>query len=190
MSDIPVGKRSKSKLEAQHNAYKIRKTLTMELMRNFGVTQEMLDQYVLKSVAHIKDDTKRMREAQALKQRIADFIHDERKDVKRLLTGISGHLRAANTIVPMHYAEWCERRVELDRAMAYCNRLQDELQYIATALPTDKNKYMGIVLEIEKEFGLIKALRQSDNRFLDNLPDVPGKLKERREQARAKGKKK
>lgn len=47
--------------------------------------------------------------------------------------------------------------------------LQDELQYIAEVLPADKNKYTGIVLEIEHLFNTIKGLRQSDNRFKKHL---------------------
>lgn len=65
--------------------------------------------------------------------------------------------------------EFLERRLELDRAMECCNQLQDELQYIAETLPADKNKYMGIVLDVEHLFNTIKALRQSDNRFLKHI---------------------
>jgi hypothetical protein len=49
--------------------------------------------------------------------------------------------------------------------------LQDELQAIVEMVPADKNRYTQIVLEIEKEFNLLKALRQSDNRFLKHLKD-------------------
>lgn len=66
-------------------------------------------------------------------------------------------------------SEFEERRLEMDRALVCCNKLQDELQYIAETLPADKNRYMAIVLEVEKEFEMIKALRQSDNRFLKHL---------------------
>jgi hypothetical protein len=66
-------------------------------------------------------------------------------------------------------AEFEERRLEMDRALICCNKLQDELQYIAETLPADKNKYMNIVLEVQAEFDMIKKLRQSDNRFLKKL---------------------
>ena len=62
-----------------------------------------------------------------------------------------------------------ERRIEMDRAMACCNALQDELQYIGECLYADLNKYTNLVLEIQKEFNMIKSLRQSDNRFLKDL---------------------
>lgn len=58
--------------------------------------------------------------------------------------------------------------------MECCNKLQDELQYIAETLPADKNKYMRIVLDIEALFKMIKSLRQADNRFKKHLKDAPG----------------
>ena len=63
-------------------------------------------------------------------------------------------------------SEFEERRLEMDRAIADCNELQQELQYIAEVLPSDKNKFMNIVLEVDSLHNMIKKLRQSDNRFL------------------------
>ena len=57
--------------------------------------------------------------------------------------GIMEHLRAANTIWPTNISEFEERRLEMDRVLVSCNKLQDELQYIAETLPTDKNKFMN-----------------------------------------------
>ncbi len=173
MSDIPVSKRKESRLIAQHEAYKIRKRMTFELMRNFGLTQKRLDEYVGKQTAYIQDEAERKREQEALRMRIADFVRKERDRVTDLSTGVTGHLRAANTIYPEYWQEFIERRLELDKAMEYCNRLQDELQYIAVALNADKNKYTSIVLDIDKVFNLIKKLRQSDRRLIPNLKDVP-----------------
>ena len=84
---------------------------------------------------------------------------------------IAQHLRGANTIWPTYRFEYKDRRGELNQALKCCNKLQDELQYIAESLPADKNKYMDIVLEVEALFNMIKALRQSDNRFLKHLKD-------------------
>ena len=57
----------------------------------------------------------------------------------------------------------------MDRAIVCCEKLQNELQYIAETLPADKNKYMNIVLEIKAEEDMIKALRKADNRFLKKI---------------------
>ena len=87
-----------------------------------------------------------------------------------VVRGISAHLRAANTISPVNMSEFEERRLQLDKALECCNVLQDELNYIAKVLPADKNKYTRIVLKLEKDFNLIKKLRQSDNgRFLPHI---------------------
>lgn len=99
-----------------------------------------------------------------------NFIEKERDEVLRLSRGISAHLRAANTISPVNMSEFEERRLQLDKALECCNVLQDELNYIAKVLPADKNKYTRIVLKLEKDFNLIKKLRQSDNgRFLPHI---------------------
>ena len=97
------------------------------------------------------------------------FIKRERDRVADFCQGITEHLRAANTIWPTNLSEFEERRLEMDRALICCNKLQDELQYIAETLPADKNKYMNIVLEVQAEFDMIKKLRQSDNRFLKKI---------------------
>ena len=123
--------------------------------------------------SHVEDETERETMAQKLRELEEDFdswfIKRERDRVADFAQGITEHLRAANTIYPQNRSEYEERRLEMDRAMMCCNKLQDELQYIAETLPADKNKYMNIVLEVQEEFNMIKALRQSDNRFLKTI---------------------
>ena len=89
---------------------------------------------------------------------------------------LSGNLRSANTIWPTYMAEFTERRVFMDRALAACNVLQDKLQYIAEAVYADKNKFTALVLEIEALFKKIKSVRQADNRFLKEIKDVNQKV--------------
>lgn len=123
---------------------------------------------------YIQDDALQERAAAQLRETNQDFsmwfIEKERDEVLRLSRGISAHLRAANTISPVNMSEFEERRLQLDKALECCNVLQDELNYIAKVLPADKNKYTRIVLKLEKDFNLIKKLRQSDNgRFLPHI---------------------
>lgn len=66
-------------------------------------------------------------------------------------------------------SEFEERRLELDKAMSCCNVLQDELQYAGECLYADLNRFTYIVIEIQKEFNMIKKLRQTDNRFLKDI---------------------
>jgi hypothetical protein len=144
MSNVKKSERGKSKLEAQHQAYKIRRLIVRELLTDFGTKNNTMPEWL---------------------------IDKERERVLDLAQGISAHLRAANTIWPSYRAEFVERRLEMDRALECCNMLQDELQAIVEMVPANKNRYTQMVLEIEREFNLLKALRQSDNRFLKHLKD-------------------
>lgn len=173
MSDIPKSERTPSRLKAQDKAYDIRKRVTAELMASFAYSQKRQEKHIMAMTAHIKD--KEVKEETAAKIRALEenfdnwFIQRERDRVADLCGGIAQHLRKANTIWPDYMVEFNERRLELDRAMACCNALQDELNYISQVLPADKNKYTAIVLELDTEFNWIKSLRQSDNRFLSHL---------------------
>ena len=173
MSNIPKSKRSESKLEALHRAYELRRKITAELMATFGYSQKKFEAYVKKMTSYVQDSEEREKMSKAIRE-LEDgfdswFIRRERDRVADFCQGITEHLRAANTIWPTYMSEFQERRLEMDRALLCCNKLQDELQYIAETLPADKNKFMNIVLEVQAEFDMIKSLRQADNRFLKNI---------------------
>ena len=173
MSNIPKSKRSQSKLEALHRAYALRRTITAELMATFGYSPKKIEAHVQKMTAHVQDTEERAKMCQAIRK-VTDsfdswFIRRERDRVADFCQGITEHLRAANTIWPTNITEFEERRLEIDRAIVCCEKLQDELQYIAETMPADKNKYMNIVLEIEAETEILKALRKADNRFCKKI---------------------
>ena len=144
MSGVRKSERGESRLEALHEAYRLRKMITYELLNDFGTKNNTMPQWL---------------------------IARERVRVLDLCQGISGHLRAANTIWPDYMVEFTERRLQMDKSLECCNMLQDELQAIVEMVPADKNRYMQIVLQIEKVYNLIKKLRQKDNRFLKTLKD-------------------
>lgn len=194
MSDIPKSERSESSLETQHLVYALRRRITTELLTSFGYSKKKLEEHVRKVTAYIKDKEERKARQEMLLAMMQEFsmwlIEYERDDIADITREISRHLRQANSIWPNYYAEYIERRLELDRARECCNALQDELQYIAEQLPADKNRYMGIVLDIEEIYNKIGSLRQSDNRFLDDIPDVPDEVRQRREKEKARSAKK
>lgn len=174
MSNIPKSRRKATSLDALALAQNIRSEITTELMLTFGYSEKQLEQHIRKVTDYIQDDALRERAAAQLRETNQDFsmwfIEKERDEVLRLSRGISAHIRAANTISPVNMSEFEERRLQLDKALECCNVLQDELNYIAKVLPADKNKYTRIVLKLEKDFNLIKKLRQSDNgRFLPHI---------------------
>ena len=173
MSNIPKNKRSESKLEALHRAYDLRRKITAELMSTFGYSQKRLEAHIQKMTSYVQNPEEREEMSKIIREVQEDFdswfIMRERDRVADFCQGITEHLRAANTLWPTNVSEFEERRLEMDRALVCCNKLQDELQYIAETLPADKNKYMNIVLEIQSEYEVIKKLRQSDNRFLKEI---------------------
>lgn len=142
-------------------------------MATFAYSQKKLEVHVKKMTEHVQDKDEREKMAKKILDLEEDFscwfIKRERDRIADFCQGITEHLRAANTIWPQYMSEFEERRLEMDRAMICCNKLQDELQYIAEVLPADKNKFMNIVLEVQAEFDMIKKLRQSDNRFLKTI---------------------
>ena len=142
-------------------------------MTTFAYSEKKLEAHIRKMTAHIQDEDERNERCKILREAEDGFnswfIMRERDRVADFCQGITEHLRAANTIYPTYMNEFEERRLEMDRAMIACNKLQDELQYIAETLPADKNKFMNIVLEANDVFNMIKALRQSDNRLLKKI---------------------
>lgn len=168
MSEIKKSKRRESKLETIHSAYSIRRSVTKLAENNFYISESKIEDIIAEKIKLFPQD-----EQTRLKERTYDYFKQQIRRstnmVIELACGISQHLRIANTIFPTYMSEFEERRLEMDRAMSCCNALQDELQYVGECLYADLNKYTNLVLEIQKEFNMIKALRQSDNRFLKNI---------------------
>lgn len=175
MSDIPKSKRKKSKLQASVDALNIRTELGNELLMSFALSPKRMTSAVEKATRGIKSPEEKAARAEIV-QKAYDgfapwFIERHRSRVDDLCCDICQHIRAANSIWPSYRFEFNDRRREWNQALVACNKLQDELQYIAETIPADKNKYTNVVLEIDALVEKIKRLRQSDNRFLKNLKD-------------------
>lgn len=168
MSDIKKSERKESKLQTIHNAYKIRMAVTKLAENDFYINSSKIESIIVEKIKRFPEE-----DQQRIKKRTYKYFEQQlyrsTNSVIELATGISRHLRIANTIFPTYMTEFEERRIEMDRAMSCCNALQDELQYIGECLYADLNRYTNLVLLIQQEFNMIKALRQSDNRFLKNI---------------------
>lgn len=168
MSEIKKSERKESKLQTIHNAYMIRMAVTNLAENNFYITFSKIEEKINNRIKGL-DEKEQIRIKENMYKFYRNQINRVSDNVIELATGISRHLRIANTIFPTYMSEFEERRIEMDRAMVCCNALQDELQYAGECLYADLNKYMNLVLEIQKEFNMIKSLRQTDNRFLKNI---------------------
>ncbi len=168
MSDIKKNKRKESKLQAIHDAFKIRKEVTILTENNFYLTLSKVEEEINTATAGRSEADKKSIRAKRYKF-YRDQINRLTERVINHSADIAEHLTKANTIFPLYMSEFEERRLEMDKALESCNALQCELQYAAESLYADKNKYSNLVIEIQKEFNTIKKLRQSDNRFLKDI---------------------
>lgn len=173
MSGIPKSKRSESKLEALHKVYKVRKRLMEELFLTFALDGRRLEKRIEDYARTIQgvEDLNEVRKfiTGGAKDFVRFAITKSRDSILDLCMRLARTLRAANTIWPSYASEFESRRAKLTEAMSLCNELQEEIQFIADILPTDKNRYMQIVLDIEEIFKMVKELRRSDKRFLNDV---------------------
>lgn len=173
MSGVPLSKRGHSKLEAQALAMDIRKEITSEIMGSFGYSQRKYEAHVRAMTDYIQDNNERLQRADTIRQLEENFsgwfIVKERDRLFKLACDLPAYLRAANAIYPKYGNEYELRRLYMDKAIACCYRMQEELQYAAETLPADCNKFTHLVLTIEREANLIKKLRRSDEKRFGEL---------------------
>ena len=160
---VVKSKRKESKFEVLHHAYKLRKDITELLLFNFGYKPQ-----------------KREPETEYQQQRRLGFeswyIQDSRTAIIKRLRELVANLTAANSIYPVNEAEWTERRLYQDRAIANCYQILQELQYAIETLHPDINRYTRFALDIETEVKLIKGWRKYDNKVRSNKPAAQGRL--------------
>lgn len=172
MSDIPKSERKESKLDALNTALDIRVMIQKELLLSFGLSEKKQKEQIRRMMRCVpasirEDEVKRITEMN--ENYDVWLIMKERDRILDYCQDIVMNLTSGNTIHPVYWSEYYQRRGYLNEAMASCNRLKSELLFLSTALPSDKNRYMQISLKIEKCFNMIKKLRQSDNRYKKNL---------------------
>lgn len=90
-----------------------------------------------------------------------------------ILRSISAHIRYANSIHPMIWAEYAERRLHQTLALADCSKLSAELQFAIEDFGTDVEQFIPIDKLIQTQIKLIRSWRQSDNKMVDKLKDKP-----------------
>lgn len=73
MSEIPKNRRKKSKLDIQHNIYKIRKELTSNLMETFAYSEKKFEQHIRAVTDGIKDPEERKKRADLIREREEGF---------------------------------------------------------------------------------------------------------------------
>lgn len=146
MSNVYKAQRKPSSFEVFDNAIKMRRYITEYVLTDFAIDGklERMEKY---------------------------FLNDERKELLNDIRMIVVCLTMANSIFINNKEEYEERRLWQDRAIGYCNRLNQELQYVISTLSSkiNVNKYTLIEKDIKHELNLIKAWRKSENHFKTEL---------------------
>lgn len=153
---VIVSHRNESRFEVLAHAVEMRNKLTELSVRGFGIRN--LERLARKKYASGKDKT----------ESVSKYVfllsgHKNRFDF--LSAQVVGYTRAANAIFPRSLSECDLRREYQDRALVACEQLIGEMQQIVEVFDVDLNCYKQYVDVIDREIGLIKSWRQSDNRL-------------------------
>lgn len=138
---VPKSKRKRSHFEVFHNMAEVQKNLIKDLMIDFGITRST-----------------NLGEAQ--------FLDIKFERIVNLCGDIVGDIHRANSMFVTNLAEYEQRRLYQDQAIANCQILKQELQSIVDVMSgLNVNKYKVPIEMIDKELNLIKSWRKSDNRL-------------------------
>jgi hypothetical protein len=161
-------RRGLSKLEFYHNARKMRREITMLVLRDFGIHSRGIK---------FKEDTGSQQPEGFYDELIAEFA----KNVRLLLRNLIWNITAGNTIYPVNSAELQERRLYQDRAIVACEQLMQEMLYCQDVIPVKASKFMPYIEQIEFEIKLLKGWRKANSKIEDLIAERKNK-KDGREQ--------
>jgi hypothetical protein len=147
-------KRGLSKLEFYHNARKMRKELTMLVLRDFGIHSRG---------AKFKADTGSQQPEGFYDELLEDFS----RNIRHLLRNLLMNITAANTIYPVNELEMQTRRQYQTAAIVNCEQLLQEILYCEDVLPVKVSKFVPYIEQIEFEISLLKGWRKANNKIED-----------------------
>lgn len=157
---VLASKRKESKFEVITFSKDLHDMLREFMQRNFGVKD--LDQFVRVRYAYGKDDVEDFEKYRYL-------MHTHKREIDRLATLMTSNLRAANSNYPVNMREYEYRRLSQEVAILNCEQILKELQQVVETFEVDLNVYDRYVEAIDREIGLIKKWRQSDNKIKARL---------------------
>ena len=181
--------RGTSELEFYHTAIKLRKEITQNLLRDFGVKNRDAvrsknfpdDELRVKIVQEYPkmelffNKYTRMQEEIRTRDVVSEYpywlVFRFRDEMMDLLKQLIDNITDANSIYPINLHELEVRRDYQTAAIGACEKMLQELQYIITTLPVNIEKYENITNMIMQEQVLIKGWRKSDNKIRKSILD-------------------
>jgi hypothetical protein len=151
-------KRTLSDLEFYSNARKLRKEITLILLKDFG----------------IRDKIRKIKSCDNVNITIIEgypnwFILDLQHTIIRLLNKLIISIITANSIYPISKYELDKRRWYQTSAISICENLIQQLEYCLDILPMKLTVLINIVKKLNYEIKLLKGWRKSNNKFMKNI---------------------
>ncbi len=157
---VLVSRRRESKFEAITFSNTLHNMLIELMQRSFGVKD--LDRIVRIKYAYGIDEKEGF-------NKYRQIMHNHKIRIDQLAYLLTNNLRAANTIYPTTLHEYEQRRDYQNSAIVNCEQLIKELQRVVEIFDVDINTYNKYIKAIDREIGLIKKWRQSDNKIKSYL---------------------
>lgn len=190
MSSVPESRREPHDFMATHKLREIRKRITELAVNDFGYDKERLAKKIEKYAETVPDYEGKAEVVERMRRKnesfYEGFVEEETVETRRILREVVAEYEMGNSIFPSgeaRLAEYCERRLRIDKAIGHLYCLKQELEYIAETLPGDKNRYDSLTKEIKAEISLMKGVRRAANKF---LKDQDGKKEGKRPQGKGK----
>ena len=161
-------------MEFYHNAIELRRSLTLLLLRDFGIKDKVRNiRYFARCEKMTDGDARTLTELMDRYNihRITDeyplwLVDKFRTSITAICRDLVLDVTTANTIYPTSETEYYDRRRLQTAAICDCQKLLQEMQYIISIVPVNAEKYMPYVEQIDYEIALLTGWRKSDNRLL------------------------
>ena len=146
-----------SKLEFQHNAYRMRVEITELLLRDFGVGNRR---------------NKRVFGEAELEDKYAPLIEEFSANIRILLRNLVWNIQGGASLFPSSM-----RRLEIREkyqlaAIANCEQLKDEIYYCQGILPVKASSVVPYIEKVDYEITLLKGWLKSNNKIAKRIQGI------------------
>lgn len=177
---VVKSKRKESVMLFYHLALEIRKNLTFRILKDFGIKPYIRQRSILAQSSNLTQEEQN--ELNILLDKCSSvtiidefpqwYIEHERTILLKTLDSLFTHIINANTIYATNENELAQRRYNQTLAIADCQRLIRELQFIIDIIPTVQAEKLKVFIELTlKEINLLKAWRKS-NKILNRQSSI------------------
>lgn len=157
---VLASKRTESKFEVIVQANVIQNLITDLVSRRLGIKDP-------RSLVRKHYGTSEIPEEIYAKYMVA--LQTSREQLETLACLLTNNIVSANSIYPTSMHEYELRRDKQNEALINCYQIIKELQHVIDIFNVDVNKYAEISKAINREIGLIKKWRQTDNKIKSHL---------------------